>query len=100
MQLRQFSTQWAALKMLDNACMTLATRRYQHPVRDVPTIVKDCVPRKRRHVTIRFLHDQIGCRKVPIAALTACKSGIQTPLGDPAEPERQRSNPRMQDNFG
>jgi len=85
-------------KMLDNARMTIASRRHQHPVRDLPAIVQDAVPRKRGHVTIRFLHDQIGRGKVPIAALTARKGRIQAALRDPAQPQRQGSDSGMKDN--
>ena len=85
--------------MLDNARMTIASRCHQHPVRHLPAIVEDRVPRERGHVTIRFLHDQIGRGKVPVAALAAGKSGIETALRDPAQPQRQRSDSRMQDNF-
>ena len=85
--------------MLDNACMTIAPRCHQHPVRHFPAIVEDRLPRKRGHVTIRFLHDQIGRRKVPVAALAARKGRIEPPFGDPAQPKRQRSNSGMQDNF-
>ena len=85
--------------MLDNACMTIASRCHQHPVRHIPAIVADRVPRKRGHVTIRFLHDQIGRGKVPVAALAAGKGGIQPSLGHPAQPQRQRSDSGMQGNF-
>ena len=63
--------------MLDNACMTIAPRRHQHPVRHVPAVVEDRVPRERGHVTIRFVHDQIGRGKVPVAALAAGEGRIQ-----------------------
>ena len=71
-------------KVLDNARMTIAPCRHQHPVRHFPTIVKDGIPRKRGHITIRFLHDQIGCGKIPVVALAAGKGGIEPALGDPA----------------
>ena len=69
--------------MLDNARMTIASRCHQHPVRHLPAIVEDAVARERGHVTIRFLHDQIGRCKVPIVALTTCECGIKRPMSDP-----------------
>ena len=84
--------------MLDNTCMTIAPRSHQNPVRHLAAIIQDGVPRQRSHATIRFLHDQIGRGKVPIAALTARKSGIEASLRDPAQPKRQRSDTRMKDN--
>ena len=81
--------------MLDDARMTIASRCHQHPVRHLPAIVEDRVARKRGHVTIRFLHDQIGRGKVPVAALAAGKGGIEPPSRDPAQPQRQRADPRM-----
>ena len=65
------------LEMPDNARMTIASRCHQHPVHHVPAIVKDRIPRERGHSTIRFLHDQIRSRKVPVPALAARKSGIE-----------------------
>ena len=41
------------------------------------------VPRKRGHATIRFLHDQIGRGKVPVAALAAGKGRIEPALARP-----------------
>ena len=70
--------------MRDNARMTIAARGHQHPMTDFPAIVEDRVPGKRGHFTIRFLHDQIRRRKVPIAAVAACKSGIEMTLCNPA----------------
>ena len=70
--------------MLDNACMTIASRCHQHPVRHLPAIIEDRVPRERGHVTIRFLHDQIGRRKVPVAALATGKRRVQASMRDPA----------------
>ena len=85
--------------MLDNACMTIVSRCHQHPVRHLPAIVLNRVPRERGHPTTRFLHDQIGRGKVPVAALAAGKGRIEVSLRDPAQPKRQRSNTEMQDNF-
>ena len=85
--------------MLDNARMTIASRCHQHPVRHLPAIVLDRVPRERGHLTIRFLHDQIRRGKVPVAALAARKSGIEAALRDPAQPKRQRSDSRMKRDF-
>src|SRR6202043_4130757 len=96
---RERSGQRAGPEMLDNACMTIAPRCYQHPVRHLPAIVEDGVPRERGHATIRFLHDQIGRGEVPVAALAARKSGIELALRDPAQPERQRSVSGMKDNL-
>ena len=64
--------------------MTIATRCHQHPVRHLAAIVQDRIPRKLGHITIRFLHDQIGCSKVPVATLTAGKGRVQPSLGHPA----------------
>ena len=88
-----------ASKMLDNASMTIASRCHQNPVRHLPAIVEDRVPRERGHATIRFLHDQIGRGKVPVTALAAGKSRIEASLRDPAQPKRQRSDSGMQDNL-
>ena len=66
--------------MLDDACMTIAPRCHQHPVRCLPAIVGYRLPRERGHVTIRFVHDQIGRGKVPVAALAAGKSRIETAI--------------------
>ena len=77
--------------MPDNARMTIASRCHQHPVHHLPAIILDRIPRERRHSTIRFLHDQIGRGKIPIAALAACKSGIQAAVRNPAQPQRQRT---------
>ena len=82
--------------MLDNTRMTIASRSHQRPVHHLPAIVFNRIPRERGHLTIRFLHDQIRCRKVPVATLAACKGGIEVALRDPAQPKRQRSYPRMQ----
>ena len=79
--------------------MTIASRSHQHPVPDFPAIVEDRVPGKRGHFTIRFLHDQIRRRKVPVAAVAACKSGIEIALRDPAQPQRKRADARMQRDF-
>ena len=85
--------------MLDNACMTIASRCHQHPVRYPATIVENRVPRERGHVTIGFVHDQIGRGKVPVAALAAGKGRIEAALRDPAKPQRQRSDAGMQNNL-
>ena len=83
-------------KMLDNARMPITSRSHQHPVRHLPAIILNRVPRERCHPTIGFLHDQICRRKVPIAALAAGKGRIQAAVGDPAQPKRQRANSRKQ----
>ena len=70
--------------MLDNACMTILSRCHQYPVHHLPAIVLNRIPRERGHPTTRFLHDQIRRRKVPVAALAARKSGIETAVRDPA----------------
>ena len=75
--------------MFNDRGMTIAPRRHQHPVRHLRAIVCDRVPRERGHVTIRFVHDQIGRGKVPVAALTSRKGGIEPAVGDPAQPQRQ-----------
>ena len=85
--------------MPDNACMTIASRCHQHPVRHLPAIVEDRIPRERGHPTIRFLHDQIRRRKVPVAAVAAGEGGIETALRDPAQPQRQRTDARIQRDF-
>jgi hypothetical protein len=85
--------------MLDNACVTIVSRCHQHPVHHLPAIILNRIPRERGHPTIRFLHDQIRRGKIPIAALAACKSGIEAAVSNPAQPERQRSNSRMQRDF-
>src|ERR1700719_2640361 len=87
-----------ASKMRDDARMTIAAGGHQHPMTDFPAIVEDRVPGKRGHFTIRFLHDQIRRRKVPVAAVAARKSGIEMALRDPTQPERKRSDTRMQRN--
>ena len=69
--------------MFNDFSMTIAPRRHQHPVRHLRAIVQDGVPRQRRHVTIGFVHDQIGRGKVPIAALATRKGGIEPAVGDP-----------------
>ena len=79
--------------------MTIASRSHQHPVPDFPAIVEDCVAGQRGHFTIRFLHDQIRRRKVPVATIAARKSGIEIALRDPAQPQRQRADSRMQGDF-
>ena len=48
--------------------MTIASRCHQHPVRNFPAVIEDGVSREVAHPTTRFLHDQIGRRKVPIMA--------------------------------
>ena len=73
--------------MLDNTRMTIASRSHQHPVCHFPAIVLDRIPRERGHLTIRFLHDQIRCRKVPVATLAARKSGIEIALVRPGTAE-------------
>ena len=83
------SGQRTVSKMLDNARMTIASRCHQHPVRHLPAIIRNRIPRKRGHPTIRFLHDQIGRRKVPVAALPAGKSRVKAALRDPSQPQRQ-----------
>ena len=82
--------------MLDNARMTIAARCYQHPVHHLPAIILNRIPRECGHPTIGFLYDQIRRGKIPVAALAACKSGIEGAVGNPAQPKGQRSDPRMQ----
>lgn len=89
------SGQRTASKMLDDARMTIVSRCHQHPVHHLPAIILNRVPRKRGHSTIRFLHDQIRRGKIPISALAACKSGIETAIRDPAQPQRQRPDARI-----
>jgi hypothetical protein len=72
--------------MLDNARMTITSRCYQHPVHHLPAIILNRIPRERGHPTIGFLHDQIRRGKIPVAALAACKSGIEAAIRDPAQP--------------
>ena len=67
--------------MRDNARMTIASRCHQHPVRNFPAVIEDGVSGEIAHPTIRFLHDQIGRRKVPIMAVAARKSRIQHAIG-------------------
>src|ERR1700731_3249327 len=78
------SGQRAVAEMLDDARMTISSRGHQHSVRHFPAIIGYRVPRERGHVTIRFLLDQIGRGKVPVAALTAGEGRIQAALRDPA----------------
>jgi hypothetical protein len=75
--------------MRDNARMTIAPRCHQHPVRHFPAVIEDGISGEVAHPTIRFLHDQIGRRKVPIMAVAPRKSRIQHAIGDPAEAERE-----------
>src|SRR5579862_8562755 len=82
-------------KMFDDACMTIAPRRHQHPMGHLAAIVQDVIPRKRGHATIRFMHDQIGCSKVPVAALAAGKGRIEPSMSDPAQAKRERSDAWM-----
>ncbi|MGY3652676.1 hypothetical protein ACVWW2_007967 [Bradyrhizobium sp. LM4.3] len=77
--------------MRDNVRMTIATRCHQHPVRDFPAVIEDGISGEVAHPTIRFLHDQIGRRKVPVMTVAARKSRIQRAMGDPAEPQRERT---------
>src|SRR6202022_4873389 len=95
----EVSRQRIAAKMRDNSRMTIAARSHQHPMTDFPAIVEDRVPGKRGHFTIRFLHDQIRRRKVPVAAVAACKSGIEMALRDPASAKRERADALMQRDF-
>ena len=83
-------------KMLDNARMPIVSRCHQYSVHHLPAIILNRIPRERGHSTIRFLHDQIRRGKIPVAALAACKSGIEAAVRNPAQPKRQRSDPRMQ----
>ena len=85
--------------MLDNARMTIVSRCHQNPMHHLTAIVLNRIPRERRHSTIRFVHDQIGRGKIPVAALTARKSGIEATVGDPAQPQRQRSDSREKRDF-
>ena len=80
--------------MRDNARMTIAPRCHQHPVRHFPTIIEDRISGEVAHPTIRFVHEQIGRRKVPIMTIAARKSRIQPAMGDPAQPQRQRTDSR------
>src|SRR6516162_6838009 len=82
--------------MRNDVRMTVASRCHQPPVRHLPAIVENRVPGKRSHVTIRFLYDQIRGGKIPVAALTAGKGGIDTSLRHPTESELQRRDARMQ----
>ena len=68
--------------MRHNARMTFAPRRHQYPVRDFPAIVEDGIAGKRGHPTIRFLHDQIGRGKIPVAALAAGKGRVEPAIRD------------------
>ena len=79
--------------------MTIAPRCHQHPVRHLPAIIEDSIAGERSHVTIRFLHDQIGRGKVPVAALAAGKGRIEPSFRDPAQSKRQRSDSGVQDHF-
>ena len=72
--------------MRDNLGMTIAARCHQHSVRHFPAIVEDAISGEIAHPTIRFLHDQIGRRKVPIMAVAPGKSRIKRAVGDPAQP--------------
>ncbi len=68
------------------ACRSLS-RRHQHPVHHLPAIILNRIPRERGHSTIRFLHDQIRRGKIPVAALAACKSGIEADRRRPGTAE-------------
>ena len=82
--------------MLNDFSMPVAPRRDQHPVRHLPAIVSDRVPRKRGQPTIGFVHDQICGGKVPVVAVAAGKGDIEPRVRDPAQPQRERSYARMQ----
>ena len=82
--------------MRDNVRMTIATRCHQHPMRDLPAVIEDGISGEIAHPTIGFLHDQIRRRKVPIMTVAARKSRIQRAMGDPAQPQRERTDLRMQ----
>ena len=69
--------------------MTIAPCGQQHPMPDIPAIIEDRVPGKRGHFTIRFLHDQMSRRKIPIVALSTRECRIETAFGNPAQPQRQ-----------
>ena len=73
----------------DNARMTIASRRHQHPVCYLPAIIDNPLAGQRGHLTIRFLHDQMSRRKIPIATISAGEGRVEITLRDPAEPERQ-----------
>ncbi len=61
-----------------------------------PAIVQDRIPGQRRHATIRFVHDQIGGGKIPVAALTAGERGIEPSVRNPTQPKRQRPDSGME----
>lgn len=73
--------------MRDDFSMSIASCCYQHPVRHIPTIIEDRIAGQCGHFTIRFLHDQMRRRKIPIAALSACKSSIECAMRDAAQPQ-------------
>ena len=70
--------------MLDNAGMTIPSCGHQHPMRYLPTIEFNRIPREFGHLTIRFLHDQIRGRKVPVVTIAAGEGRIERAMRDPA----------------
>ena len=85
--------------MLDDFSVTLAPSRHQNLVRYDPAIVLDRIPGECGHATIRFVHDQIGCGNVPVAALPARESGVELSVSHATQPQRQRTDSRVKDNI-
>src|SRR3954463_3918266 len=96
---RNRSRQRMMTEMPKDFSMPVAPRRHQHAMPHLPAIVANRVPRERGEPSIRFLHDQIGRGNIPVVAVAADKSGIELALGDPAQPQRQGTDSRMQGNI-
>src|SRR3954464_3997290 len=80
------SRQRTMTEMLNDFSMPVAPRSHQHPMRHLPAIIDNRVPRERSHISIRFVDDQIGGGKVPVVAVAAGEGDVELAVGDPAQP--------------
>ena len=47
-----------------------------------------------------FVHQKVGCRKVPVVAVAADDGDVDLAMGDPRQPQRQRADARQRHHRG
>ena len=72
--------------------MTRAPGGQQRVMDRIGPIVDQRLPRYRRYQPAGFVHQKVGCRKIPIMAVRPGESAIERAGGDARDPQCKRWN--------
>src|SRR5438067_2468873 len=74
--------------------MTCASGGQQRVMDRIGPIVDQRLPRQSRYQPLGFVHQKIGCRKVPVVTIGGREGAVERTGGDACEPQRQRWDAR------